>query len=121
MAIDDALIRPVNHYLGGRVGVTMSCHEEISVKANLEDVRPDIEGARGAFMTDLTDMLSNPAKYVKINGYQLRPEDKDFLQSLMEKAEQADWLKPADVQELSDYIAAYCPASPIREGFLGSK
>ncbi len=121
MTIDEVLIRPVNHYLMGMAGAANSIHSEISVRGNLAEVKPDIEAARAAFLENCANMLADPSKYAKIADYQLKPGDNEFLQSLMEKAKQADWLKPAEVQELSDYIAAYCPGNPIRKGFLSQQ
>ena len=105
----------------GMAGAANSIHSEISVKRNLSELTPDIEQARAAFIENCANMLADPSRYAKIEGYQIKTEDREFLQELLEKSKQADWLSSSDVQSLCDYIAGYCPGNQIREGFLGSK
>ena len=109
MTIDNVLIPPVSHYLGGMVGVAKATHSEIQYKGQVsEEMTAAIERARLAFLQQCEGLLNNPNKYVKQSGYQLSPQDLEFLQKVLDTARQIDWNNPQKVKDLGDFVDSQC-------------
>ena len=109
MTIDSALIPPVSHYLGGMVGAAKAKHSEIRYKGYVsEEMTSLIERARFAFLEQCEGLLTDPSKYVKQLGYQLSPQDRDFLQKVLDTVRQIDWNNPQKVKDLGDFVDSQC-------------
>ena len=78
------------------------------VKGKTPDLIEEMENAGHRCINYCEDILINPAKYAKQPGYQLRPEDRDFLQILSEKARSINWQSKQEVLDLRRFIFEYC-------------
>ena len=62
MTLDDALVRPVNHYiLGNGIAIASTSHSEAVVRGNLAELKPPIETGRDRCISACEDILANPA------------------------------------------------------------
>ena len=109
MTLDNALIGPVSHYIGGMIGAAAAIHSEAQAKGFIPELVEEIERARTACIARSEEMLANPAQYAKIDGYQLPPADRTFLEELLQSARESDWHDPAQVQSIASYVGQYVP------------
>ena len=108
MTLDQALVPAVSHYIGGRIGSAMVILQEVQVKGELPELIAAIDTSRASCLSSCNDLIVRPGIYAKQQTYQLSPQDRDFLQMTRQKIEQSHWRNLKEVQELSDFVDAYC-------------
>ncbi len=109
MALDQALVLPVSHYIGGMIGAATATLTEVQVKGKLPELTVILEQAKESCLSRCQDLLGNPAKYAKKPDYVLDERDRAFLRTLLEMVEHSDWQNPAEVRVLSNFVDGYLP------------
>lgn len=108
MTLDQALVAPVSHYIGGMIGAALLTAQEIQVKGRLPELTAAVEQAKTACRFRCQDLLANPGYYAKNPAYTLTSADRGFLEGLAGRIEGSDWANDTQLEDVASFVSGYC-------------